>query len=132
VSDDFLRFARGEARARERGPPETFTAWNFLVANGRFAGGIEVAPGADTTDGQLDLIIIQDGTPLEIAQLATGLIQRSYRQHELVVHRRVRQVSIRTSPPVPAVADGETLASQRLEFSVLPLAVRVVTGPGDT
>jgi diacylglycerol kinase (ATP) len=111
------------------GPTEEFTAWNFLVANGDHIGGVFIAPGADPGDGLLDLIIIQDGTLVDLAQLAAGVVLRDYLQHESIVHRRVRQLSISCQPETRVVADGETIVGQPLEFSVVPHALEAVVGP---
>jgi diacylglycerol kinase (ATP) len=110
-------------------PAETHSAWNFIVANGSSAGGVAVAPTADLADGLLDLIIIKDGTIMDMAQLAAGVVLQNYLEHENVVHRLVERVSITIEPDEQVVADGEPIEGQPLTFSVLPKALNVVVGP---
>ncbi|REK18777.1 MAG: diacylglycerol kinase family lipid kinase [Planctomycetota bacterium] len=110
------------------GPTETLSAWNFIIANNRSIGGITVAPLAKPSDGYLDLIVIEDGTTLDLAQVVLGVVSQTYLEHESVVHRRVRRVTIETDPHAPAMADGEAIEGQPLTFSVVPAALDVVVG----
>ena len=51
--------------------PEQFSALNVFVANGRTSGtGLQVAPDASLEDGLLDVVIVLDCEPIEIAGLA--------------------------------------------------------------
>ena len=52
------------------GPPHSFSVCNIIIANGKTSGGrIEVAPKAILDDGLLDIIIIQSGTVVDLADM---------------------------------------------------------------
>ena len=54
--------------------PFELDLYNVVVANGRYvAGGIPVAPEADHADGLLDIVLIVERGPAELAILAALL-----------------------------------------------------------
>lgn len=111
------------------GPAERRTLWNVLVANGPFAaGGFRVAPPADLTDGMLDVILIEDGAPLDFAALTAEFFLGDYLQDERVEHRRASSLRIESEPPIQFVADGEDAGRGVVEFHVSPGALEVIVG----
>lgn len=105
--------------ACDHGPSETFDALNVFVANGRHSGGgLGVSPEAELDDGLLDLVIVCDGEPGEIAGLTSNYLLSDYLQHELIAFRRVEHLSVTSQPELPLTADGE-------EAGTTPLSVRV-------
>jgi diacylglycerol kinase (ATP) len=111
------------------GPVERYAALNLFVANGRTSGGgVAVAPEADLADGLLDVVLVQDGAPLELAALTAGLLFSRFLENDLVVWRRCREVRIAGPRGLPFSGDGDPLGEAPAEFRVLPAALRVVRG----
>ena len=112
------------------GPTQTYSALNVVLGNGRFsAGGLRVAPRANPEDGLLDVIIIRDGSPVDLMNMAAHYLLDDYVQSELVVLRRASRVSVEADPPIPFSADGDLLGSGPMTFTVHPAALPVVVGP---
>lgn len=102
-----------------------------IVANGQTAGGgVRVAPGADPTDGRLDLFLLPAGGPLELAGLAAQLTTGDLRRHPGVVHRTVSEVEVRAEPPMTFNLDGDPLGSTPVRFRCMPGALRMVRTRG--
>lgn len=115
--------------AFDGGPPERYAALNLFVANGRTSGGgIAVAPEADLADGLLDVVLVQDGDPLELAALTAGLLLSRFLENELVVWRRCRTLRVTGARGLPFSGDGDVLGEAPAEFRVLPAALRAVRG----
>lgn len=109
---------------------KTLDLWNVVVANGNtVAGGVNVAPQADISDGLLDVILVQDGTPLDVAALTTKLLLSNYLEDERIIFRRAARVEFCSEPPMEFVADGETIGNTPATFTVLPRALKVIAGP---
>ncbi|MBL8852019.1 MAG: hypothetical protein JNG89_20265, partial [Planctomycetaceae bacterium] len=112
------------------GPAEQFHALNLFVANGRTSGGgIEVAPRAELADGRFDLVVIRDGSPLELATLTADYFLTSFLDNDLVVWRQCRTLQIISREPLPFSADGDVLGDAPARFETRPAALRAVRGP---
>lgn len=111
------------------GPAETFDVWNIMVANGKTsAGRIQVAPKAELDDGLLDVVIIRDGTLLDIANIAASYFVSAYIESDQVEYRQARSIAIRSKPPLLFSIDGDLIEQQPLEFVTVPEALDVVVG----
>ncbi|MBL8849144.1 MAG: diacylglycerol kinase family lipid kinase [Planctomycetaceae bacterium] len=111
------------------GPAEQFRALNLFVANGRTSGGgVEVAPRAELADGMFDLVLIRDGSPLELATLTADYLLTSFLENDLVVWRQCRSLEVVAREPLPFSADGDILGNAPANFAIRPAAVRVVRG----
>jgi diacylglycerol kinase (ATP) len=112
---------------------EQFTAriWNMLVANGRTnAGRLTVAPHARTDNGLLDLILIRDGTFVDLAALtAEFALLPSYLESDQVIYRQARSFTIESDPPLRFSLDGEILEETPSAFRVRPGAINMIYGP---
>lgn len=112
------------------GPEERFSIWNLVVANGRTAGGgLAVAPEANLEDGWLDIVMVLDGEPLDVAALGAKILIGGYLADERTVFRRAKKVTVRSDPPMVFIADGEVLEGHPGIFEVLPAALSVFVGP---
>lgn len=115
--------------AFDGGPVERHAALNLFVANGRTSGGgVAVAPEADLSDGLLDVVLVKDGAPLELAALTAGLLLSGFLENDLVVWRRCRALRVVGPRGLPFSGDGDALGEAPAEFQVLPAALRVVRG----
>jgi diacylglycerol kinase family enzyme len=109
---------------------ETFDGRAYIVAfvNGRqYGGGAVLVPGARLDDGLLDIVVIEDAPPLELAWNAQRLFFGT-----LAGYRRYRHIASPTAVlsatgAVPYHRDGEPEStSGRLEASILQRALRIL------
>jgi diacylglycerol kinase family enzyme len=113
------------------GEPLEIDGYLALVAN---AG--ELIPGRvgprepiDPADGLLDLIVLGGTNPLMALHGATELMLRSGDQHGRVIRRAVRHVTIESEPAQPIETDGDPHPAGRLEATVIPGALTILTPP---
>lgn len=112
------------------GPVEQFQAWNVVLANGRtVAGGVQVSPYGNIEDGQLDVIIVLNGEPLDIPRLTVEFFMGDYLSDERIVYRKARRLKLESHPASKFIVDGEAVSGQPMEFQVLPQVLPVVVGP---
>lgn len=110
--------------------PSTFSAYNIVVANARYAGGnIPVAPRARLDDGLFDVLIFR---AVPLARLTTLVPKAVFGQHgedDDVLYRQARQFKISSEPPLEVNADGEVIGPCPATYEVMPRALRVIVGP---
>ena len=110
-------------------PPQPIDALNVVIANGRsIGGGKRVAPHANPMDGLLDVVIVKQAGPLELAGLAAKFAVGDHIRSPHVVYRCVKRVQVTSEPGMWFNVDGELLAKEPLTFTVLPGALNVVVG----
>jgi diacylglycerol kinase (ATP) len=114
---------------------EPLDAWAVLVANGKSnAGHIVIAPDASVTDGLLDLIVVLDGTAIDMVKIATSVIQGNFLESEQVIYRQAKKVSLRSKPGMKFTLDGEvvddanTSGGETIEFEVVHHALTAIVG----
>jgi diacylglycerol kinase (ATP) len=120
---------RIEVDGEDRGRHEVL---NLIVANGpRAGGGIPIAPGADPSDGLLDVVLLLDGTALELSSLAVRMLSGEADDHPLFVRFRGRHVRVQCEAPLPASVDGEPIELTAFEVDLHPGLLRVVAPPAE-
>ncbi|MEM7222306.1 MAG: YegS/Rv2252/BmrU family lipid kinase [Pseudomonadota bacterium] len=95
--------------------PMTFVA----IANGKWAGGVPIAPRAALCDGLLDLLLVP---AVSLAKLPVLLrdFRAAGRRDPLFVRRQQREwVEIDTLGTLPVSPDGERLGDSKLRIEVL-------------
>jgi len=99
----------------------------ICVANiSQYGNNAQIAPGADITDGQLDVVAIRQPNFGASIQLARRLFAGSLLQHPLVWHRRASTVRISLPKGAAAHTDGELHDfGQTVEINCLPQSLRV-------
>ncbi len=108
---------------------EQLDSWAVLVANGRTnAGRIEVAPEASPHDGMLDVIIIKDGSVLDMVEIVAGNLTGSFLECDQVIFRQAKRLQLRSDPPMRFTLDGEVIDEEPIEFNVVAGALRVYVG----
>lgn len=113
----------------DHGAAERFEAFNLIIGNGRTsAGGIAVAPGSDPEDGRFDLIVVRDGSLLELAGVAAQLVADNLLDSDQIVHRRARTLELASRPAMLFSADGELVEEEPRRFTVEPRALLVRVG----
>jgi len=97
-----------------------------VVSNGRYGGGsMLVAPDADTQDGLLDVMIIDDVNKLELLWSLPRIYKGTHLTHPKVIVRRLREIDLRTSLRMFIQADGELLGEAPAHFSMLPATLNI-------
>lgn len=111
-------------------PAESIDALNIFVANGRTSGGgLPAAPEASVEDGLLDVVIVRDGTPVDLAALTAQFVLADYLESDLIVFRRATRIRVDCETSLSFTADGEAIGSAPARFKVRPQALNVVVGP---
>lgn len=109
--------------------PKQLSALNVIVANGRtVAGGKRVAPLANPEDGLLDVVVIRDGSVMELADVATRLVAGNLAASPIVDTYRARRVRAESVPGMWFNLDGELVTRQPVELEVVPASLKVVVG----
>ncbi len=97
------------------------------LANGRyFAGGLRIAPQADPTDGQLDVVVLGDLRRRDLVSLAPRLLFGSHLLSDgvrFVRGGRVDAVPLHTWAKVPVELDGEPVGELPIKAWVKEQAV---------
>ena len=110
-------------------PSFDLAVWNVIIANGRTnAGRLVLAPRANLEDGLMDIILVRDGTVLDLAALASQFVLSDYLQSENIVFRQARTLSIASAPPIRFSVDGEPIDDPPHHFRVRPQALKVIVG----
>ena len=104
-------------------------SWAVLVANGRTnAGGIVVAPPASPHDGLMDVVIIRNGSVLDMMAIVGNAMLGDYLASEQVTHRQVTQLKLRSEPGMRFTLDGEVIDEEPVDFTLVPGAIRMFVG----
>lgn len=118
-------------------PDMTITADDFSwtgpvtlanVSNGPWIGGMfHIAPMADNSDGQLELLIVAPVSRLRITALLPKLVRGSHIDEPDITHAGVHRVLIEAASPVPSHFDGEVgPVATRFDIEILPGALELL------
>jgi len=91
-----------------------------------YGAGLRLAPDAQTDDGRLDLVLLEDLSFLEVLALIPSLARRGELRTARVQRFRVDRVRIETDRPCSFHGDGEILGNTPVEVAVVPNAVRIL------
>ena len=109
---------------------ENLNTWAVIVANGKTnAGRIPVAPHAVTNDGLLDVILIQDGTVVDIVEIVSGAIFGDYLECDQVIFRQCQALTLHSTPAMRFTMDGEVVDEEPVQFRIQPGAIDMLVGP---
>ena len=108
------------------GRKRSFRGYSVVVANTRaYGGGMMIAPDADPTDGQFDVITIADGPKASfLLRLPLVFLGRHVASPDVTVERASR-VEIEADRQFDVYADGDPLCPLPATIEVLPKALRV-------
>ncbi len=105
------------------------TVANFCVANARyFGGGMKIAPNANLTDGQFDIVCIGDLGARKIVSSAPRVYLGSHLSLDQVDHALAKKVIARPAVNDEIISlevDGELPGRLPATFQILPAALRV-------
>jgi len=134
-----LAYAVGGARAGLEAEPVACTvrcdgeeihtgdAWQVTVAcSGAFGGGSSIE--TELADRMLDVVVIEAGSRLKLAQYAYGLRQGGIGEHEGVTKVRCAEATVELDRPEPWNVDGELIETGTSAFRIDPNQVEVVVG----
>jgi diacylglycerol kinase (ATP) len=103
--------------------------YNVIIANGRYvAGGIPVAPEAGIADALLDIVLIPERGPAELAILAAQILLGKHLGSDAIIFRRAKKIAIKSRPGMWFNVDGELIGNEPATFELLPGALRCVVG----
>jgi len=91
-----------------------------------YGAGLRLAPDAQTDDGKLDLVLLEDLSFLEVLALIPSLARRGELRTARVQRFRVDRVRIETDRPCSFHGDGEILGNTPVEVTVVPSAVHIL------
>ncbi len=103
-------------------------AYMVLIANMPYLGPrLQIAPHISCRDDHLDVFIFSDMTKLDLISFAVrsaaGPVQDAH-----LKHYRVAELSIRSTPSMPVLADGVLLDEGPVTVRVHPRALTVIVG----
>lgn len=98
------------------------------ISNGPWVGGMfHIAPMADVTDGQFDLIIADAMSRGRILGLLPKLIRGRHIGHTGIRHTAMEKFSLEAEAPLPSHLDGESQPLQAVfNAQVLPGALAII------
>ena len=103
--------------------------YNVVIANGRYvAGGIPVAPRAGIADALLDIVLIPERGPTELAILAAQILVGKHLGSDAIIFRRAKKIAIKSRPGMWFNVDGELIGNEPATFELLPGALQCVVG----
>lgn len=122
-------------------PPRVRVSWDGGVFEGEvmfvtacnapyFGGGMNIAPGAEMTDGMLDLVVVRRVSKPALLKVFPRVYRGTHVGHPAVEVHRARRVALAFDPPALLGCDGEPVAEvgeEELTVEVRPGALRVVT-----
>ncbi|MGI9206268.1 MAG: diacylglycerol/lipid kinase family protein [Woeseiaceae bacterium] len=98
------------------------------ISNGPWVGGMfRIAPMADVSDGQFDLILAEPMSRARILGLLPKLIRGTHLGHAGLRHVQVRDFSLEADAPLPSHLDGESQPLQTaFNAQILPAALKII------
>ena len=100
---------------------------SVIANNGRYGGGgMFTAPGADLTDGWLDLLIISDIGKADLIRSLPRIYKGTHLTHPKVTMKKAREIEIKSKHPLNLQADGELLGELPARFRILPSALNII------
>lgn len=100
---------------------EELTArWVFVVNVPRYAGGLNIAPGATGDDGLLDVCTFREGSLWSGLLYLGGIMLGQQESMQDYTHIRTRRLTIESSTAAPFQLDGDPGGSLPVEICVRP------------
>ncbi|MCV7192654.1 diacylglycerol kinase [Mycolicibacterium brumae] len=102
-----------------------------LVAFGNtrsYGGGMRICPGADRSDGLLDVTMTNSASRLKLITLFPKVFSGKHVELDEVITTRVRTARVEC-PGINAYADGELIGPLPVTVSAVPGALRVILPP---
>lgn len=93
-----------------------------------YGGGMLICPDADPTDGLLDVTMVRSASRSKLIRLFPTVFKGTHVNLDEVHTERARTITVecRTSPDIPAYADGEYVCPLPVEVSAVPGALKIL------
>ena len=124
-----LRYATPKVRIVHDGGAIETSVTMLAAANGTtYGGAFQIAPGADISDGLLDLMVADRLSRMGIIGFIPHVLRGTHVGRKGVTTLRTRRLVVETDELLVVHADGEIIgmAAKRLEVEVLPGALLAV------
>ena len=124
-----LRYATPKARIVHDGGTIETSVTMLAAANGTtYGGAFQIAPGADISDGLLDLMVADRFSRMGIIGFIPHVLRGTHVGRKGVTTLRTRRLVVETDEPLAVHADGEIIdrAAKRLEVEVLAGALLAI------
>ncbi len=109
------------------GEPLVIELTMAAIGNTRsYGGGMLICPGADPTDGQLDVTMITSASRTRLVRLFPTVFKGTHVDLDTVSTRRAATVAVEC-PGISAYADGDFACLLPAEITAVPGALRVLT-----
>ncbi len=96
------------------------------INNSRFTGGnMQMAPYADTSDGELDVVICGKMTRTTLLETFPKIFRGHHVHHHAVTSSRAKAIELFEEAPIDLMIDGEVLRARPLRVEVVPAALDV-------
>ncbi len=119
-----IRLARGMKNRIELtadGRAWTISNSALVISNSKFTGGkMNIAPRAETDDGNADLVIFREVNRREILQIFSQVFSGTHAGHPKVDMIQAAEFSVIGTPPLLVMADGELLGETPLKIKIRP------------
>ncbi|MCJ7612024.1 MAG: diacylglycerol kinase family lipid kinase [Candidatus Aminicenantes bacterium] len=107
-------------------PARTHKLIGIVMANGgRMAGGMNLTPSADLSDGLLDILLIHEQSRFERLRNFPKIYSGKHVGLASFSYRRGRRISVSSAETIPFEADGELWGTVPCRVEVLPGLLRV-------
>ncbi|HEX7058973.1 MAG TPA: diacylglycerol kinase family protein [Solirubrobacterales bacterium] len=108
-----------------------FTGYSVSAANNRaYGGGMFIAPNADLSDGQFDVITVGKVGKLKFLGNLPKVFKGTHVEEDEVGVFRAPHLELSASRPLPVYADGEHLTDLPVTLRLLPRALSVLAPGG--
>lgn len=92
-----------------------------------YGGGMKICPGADPSDGLLDVTMVRTASRTKLIRLFPTVFKGTHIALDDVTTDRARTVTV-DSPGINAYADGDYVCPLPVEISAVPGALRIAVG----
>lgn len=123
-----MSYRNRDVTIRVDGSEVTRRVCTVIMNNGKYGGGgMFTAPGADLTDGLLDVMTVGDISRPDLLYSLQRIYRGTHLTHPKVGMQKAREVEISSlNGRMHLQADGELLGELPARFSVLPSALNII------
>jgi YegS/Rv2252/BmrU family lipid kinase len=99
-----------------------------IMNNGQYGGGgMFTAPGADLSDGLLDVLVVGDLSKPDLLRSLPRIYKGTHLTHPKVGMKKARQIEVKSlDSKMYLQADGELLGEVPARFRILPAALNII------
>lgn len=91
-----------------------------------YAGGMQICPGAEDDDGQLDICCVRGVSRSDFLRLFPSVYRGTHIHQPFIALQRAKNFTISSDTPLLVHADGEVIGQTPVTVTVLPQSLRVL------